>query len=248
MKIMYLGIATWPSWEVAARKMWIWRRSIDRFGYRFFYFGVGVTQFPGYRTQKVEVPLAHLKTYGWGDATHILYTDCCDCLMLAPQGEIEAKYASMGSPPMLVSGSAELGNVSDPERYPVFEKTSEIFRYPQVGGYLMEAPLAVEFLQMLPDRYPQHGDDCFAWYDAISDGAVSPAIDTGCAIWMVRGHGNLEIIEADGFKRIKNTVTGELPAIWHNSGGYADPVSYKDEAMRPMAEQLGIIGAGETAG
>lgn len=245
LKIMYLGIAVWPSWEFAAKKMWIWRKSLDRFGYRFFYYGVGIQQFPGYRTQKIEVPLAHLKEHGWGDCTHILYTDCCDCLMLAPPGEIETKYEALGRPPMLISGSAQLSNVSDPARYPIFDQGSELFRYPHVGGYLMEAPLAVEFLQMLHDRYPQCGDDCFAWYDAIVDGVFAPVIDTDCEIWMVNGDKYLEIIEDNGRKRIRNTATAKLPAIWHNAGGYADLVTYRDAVMRPMAERLGIIAEGE---
>ena len=249
MKIMYLGIAVWPSWEVAAKKMWIWRKTIDRFGYRFFYYGVGTKSWPGYRTQKVEFPLEHLKTYGWGDCTHILYTDCCDCLMLAPQGEIEAKYEAMGCPPMLISGSPQLANVSDPDRYPIFEQSAETFRYPNVGGYLMEAEVLVDFLQTLHDRYPaddpRYGDDCFALYDGITDGTFKPQIDTNCGIWMIRGESTLEIVEREGLKRIRNTETYALPAIWHNSGGYGDPVDYKDALMRPMAERLGIIAPGE---
>jgi hypothetical protein len=245
MKIMYLGIAVWPSWEIAERKMWIWRKSIDRFGYRFFYYGVGTTHWPGYRRQKIEVPLAHLLKNGWGDCTHILYTDCCDCLMMAPQGEIEAKYEAMGRPPILLSGSAQLGNVSDPNRYPIFEKTDKAFRYPNVGGFLMEAHKVVEFLEMLHERYPLYGDDCFAWYDSIAEGIIEPAIDTECDIWMVRGEGYIEVVEENGLKRILNKETGKLPAIWHNSGGSADPVSYRDKEMRPMAERLGIIAEGE---
>ena len=243
MKIMYLGIAVWPTWEVAAQKMWIWRKSIDRFGYRFFYYGVGTTWWPGYRAQKVEVPLAHLKKYGWGDCTHILYTDCCDCLMLAPQGEIEAKYEAMGCPPMLVSGSSQLSNVSDPNRYPALERLPGTYRYPHVGGYLMEAPLVLHFLEMLHKKYPQHGDDCFAWYDAISDGMFRPEIDHGCQIWQVNGDNDLEIVHGDeiGRRRIVNLATMTYPSIWHNSGGYADPVDYRDKQMRPMAERLGII-------
>ena len=249
MKIMYLGIATWPSWEVAAKKMWIWRKSIDRFKYRFFYYGVGIPYWPGYRIQKVEVPLEHLKRYGWGDCTHILYTDCCDCLMLAPQGEIEAKYEAMGCPPMVISGAPNLANVSDPLRYPIFEQTAEPFRYPVVGGYLMEAQVFVDYLQTIHDRYPaddpRYGDDCFALYDGITEGVFKPKVDTDCEIWMVRGEGYMETVEDGGLRRIRNTATGKLPAIWHNSGGYADPVSYRDESMIPMAERLGIIAPGE---
>lgn len=245
MKIMYLGIAVWPSWDVAAQKMWIWRKSIDRFGYRFFYYGVGTNWWPGYRAQKVEFPLDHLKKHGWGDCTHILYTDCCDCLMLAPQGEIEAKYEAMGSPPMLISGSPNLANVSDPARYPIFEQSEEVNRYPLVGGYLMEAQVFVDFLQTMHDKYPpdhpKYGDDCFALYDGIVDGVFKPKIDTDCEIFMVRGEDHMEFVEQDGLKRIRNTVTGKMPAIWHNSGGYAAPDNYRDDSMQPMAERLGIL-------
>lgn len=245
MKIMHLGIAVWPSWDVAAQKMWLWSRSIDRFNYRFFYYGVGINWWPGYRAQKVEVPLAHLKQYGWGDCTHILYTDCCDCLMQAPPEEIEEKYKEMGCPPMLVSGSAHLSNVSDPDRYPELRVSDKKYKYPHVGGYLMEAPLLVEFLEMLGQHYPQHGDDCFAWYDSIVDGRFKPEIDTNCDIWMVNGDEDIEIVSPDDYPRIRNTATGSLPAIWHNSGGYADPVDYRDKAMRPMAQRLGLIAEGE---
>ena len=54
----------------------------------------------GYRAQKVESQLSWLLANGYGDATHIFYTDCCDCLMLAPPEEIERKYRAMGCPPM----------------------------------------------------------------------------------------------------------------------------------------------------
>ena len=253
MKIMYLGIAVWPSWEIAARKMWIWRRSIDRFGYRFFYYGVGTPSFPGYRHQKVESQLRHLLTYGYGDATHIFYTDCCDCLMLAPPGEIEQKYKSMGCPPMIVSASRELGNTSI-DQYPCFERQDapfcfpKLFRYPNVGGYLMEAPLLIEFLKKIHDDYPDVGDDCYVWYDGFAKGWFRPVLDSDCQFWQVRSHEEefTEIVERDGFLRFRNKVTGSYPCIWHNSGGYADLDTFKDYAMQPWAERLGILAPGET--
>lgn len=250
LKIMYLGIAVWPSWEIAARKMWIWRRSIDRFGYRFFYYGVGTPQFLGYRQQKVEAPLEHLLTHGWGDCTHILYTDCCDCLMLAPQGEIERKYEDMGKPPMLVSGSRELGNVSD-DRFKCFDSTEppfqghKLFRYPNVGGYLMEADLAVDMYRKMKPY--SEGDDCFIWYRGFEEGWFRPEIDADCQIWQVRSHeeGYSEIVRKDGTLRFRNKITGTYPAIWHCSGGYSDPEFVKDEAMRPWAETFEIIRHGD---
>ncbi len=83
MRILHLGIAVWPSWEIAQSKMWIWLKSINRFGYDFQYYGVGTRQWPGYRAQKVESQLEWLVKHGTGGATHVHYTDCCDCLMLA---------------------------------------------------------------------------------------------------------------------------------------------------------------------
>ena len=240
MKIMHFGIAVWPSWEVAAQKMWIWRKSIDRFNYRFFYYGVGTTQWPGYRAQKIELQLNHLLKYGWGDCTHILYTDCCDALMLAPPEEIEAKYIAMGCPPMLVSGADELGNVGNTTTYPVFEKSTKRFRYPQVGGYLMEAPLLVEWLTKIHNDFDT-GDECFAWYDLIQSGQWDPVIDMGCQIFQVHGENVSEIVYKDGFKRIHNTVTDSYPCIWHCAGGYASPDNFKDDQVAPVAKWLGII-------
>jgi hypothetical protein len=245
MKIMYMGIAVWPSWEIAEKKMWIWRKSIDRFNYRFFYYGVGTQHWPNYRGQKIETPLEHLRKYGWGDCTHVLYTDCCDCLMLAPPGEIEAKYEAMGCPPMLVSGSDQFANVSDHSRYPIIESRPEQFKYPHVGGYLMEPKLLLDLFEMFHAKYPHYGDDCFCWYDAIEKGEWNPVIDTGCEIFQVHGEQFMEIVDVDGIKRIKNTHTGSTPAIWHNAGGYASHDNYKDDAMRPMAETLGILVPGE---
>ena len=240
MKIMHLGIAVWPSWDVAAQKMWIWRKSIDRFNYRFFYYGVGTTQWPGYRAQKIELQLNHLLKYGWGDCTHILYTDCCDALMLAPPEEIESKYVEMGCPPMLVSGADELGNVGNTTTYPIFERSTKRFRYPQVGGYLMEADLLVDFLKKIHTDYPDTGDECFAWYDMIQKETWNPVIDMDCHIFQVHGESVSDVVGITT-KRIHNTETYSFPCIWHLSGGYASQENFKDDQMIPWATKLGII-------
>jgi hypothetical protein len=250
MKIMHLGIAVWPSWNIAAQKMWLWRQSIDRFSYRFFYYGVGTTQWPGYRAQKVESQLDHLLKYGWRDCTHILYTDCCDCLMLAPAYEIVTKYKLMGCPPMLVSGAEWLGNVDEglgdthvsDERYPIFsQRSAKRFRYPQVGGYIMEAELLVWFLTKIHEDYKEYGDECFAWYDMIQKGEWNPVIDEDCQIFQCHGEDVSEVIDIGGIKRIRNKVTGTNPCIFHDSGGYASQDDFKDYKMIPWAKRLGIV-------
>ena len=250
MKIMHLGIAVWPSWNIAAQKMWLWRQSIDRFSYRFFYYGVGTTQWPGYRAQKVESQLDHLLKYGWGDCTHILYTDCCDCLMLAPPEEIHDKYVAMGCPPMLVSGAEWLGNVDadlgdtsqSDKRYPIFsERSKKRFRFPQVGGYIMEAQLLVDFLKKIHEDYPDLGDECFAWYNLIQKGEWNPAIDEDCQIFQCHGEEVSHVEIKDAFGRIYNRETNSFPCIFHNSGGYASQDDFKDYKMIPWAKRLGIV-------
>ena len=244
---MQLGIVVWPSWEVAHRKMWIWEKSIERFGYQFEYYGVGTKIWPGYRKQKVESQLEWLLKHGTRGATHIHYTDCCDCLMLGPPEEFEAKYKTMGCPPMIVQSSAQLGNVFD-DRYSFFEteehKKLGRFRYPCVGGYVMEAKLLIEFLQKMNREYPadKWGDDCFVWYEGFQQGWFRPEIDSKCKLWQVCNEENMEVIDlVKGYKRLLNKETDSLPVIWHNSGGSANQDTFKDHMMIPMAKKLGII-------
>jgi hypothetical protein len=246
MKIMYLGIAVWPSWDVAMSKMWIWRKSIDRFGYDFKYYGIGTKRWPGYRAQKVESQLEYLVKSGTGGASHVFYTDCCDCLMLADAAEIESKYKAMGSPPMLVQSASQLGNVSDGSKYPYFDERypGVKFRYPCVGGYLMEVPLLRQFLQRMHDEYPEKdgwGDDCFIWYEGFQQGWFRPHLDTKCEIWTVGHEDNLEVKRG----RLYNPLTDSWPCLWHNSGGSANQETFKDHMMIPMARRLGILGEDE---
>lgn len=242
IKIMHLGIAVWPSWEIAHKKMWIWLKSIERFNYQFEYYGVGTKQWPGYRKQKVEFQLDWLLKHGTKGATHIHYTDCCDCLMLGPPEEFRQKYISMGAPPMLVQGAAQLGNASD-NRWPYFDEARphDKFRYPCVGGYIMEVKPLVEFLKKIVRDYPDPpwGDDCFVWYEGFQQGWFRPEIDTKCELWQVCGDPQIMIV--DGTRRLYNIDTGSLPCLWHNSGGSANQDTFKDHMMLPMAKELGIV-------
>jgi hypothetical protein len=248
MKIMYLGIAVWPTYAVAMQKMWIWLRSVKRYGYDFKYYGIGTTHWPGYRAQKVEFQLDYLERYGWGDATHILYTDCCDCLLLAPPSELEAKYRKMGCPSMLVSASHQLSNVSESGAYPCFETEDHKalygeYRYPNVGQYLMEAKLLLEFLQRLHREYtdPKYGDDCFAWYDGFAEGWFQPVLDSDCEIFQWCSVERMEIVAGERGPRFRRKDTSVEPCIWHNSGGSASQVNFKDDMMAPWAKKLELI-------
>jgi hypothetical protein len=237
MKILYLGIAVWPSWEIAKQKMWIWLKSTERFGFDFKYYGVGIDHWPGYRHQKVETQLEWLKSQDLHEYTHILYTDCADCLMLGPPSEIEEKYKEMGEPPVLLSAAHYLGNVSDGERYPVFEQTKDRYRYPCCGGYLMEKDWVFKYLQTAHDDFPDVGDDCFILYDMIQSGWLPTVMDTGCQIWQLR---DLENCEVQGL-RLRNRVTGTHPSLLHMSGGYASQENFKDDMMTPVAKMLGVL-------
>jgi len=245
LRIMHLGIAVWPSWEIAQRKMWIWMKSDQRFGWKFEYYGVGTKVWPGYRKQKVESQLEWLQRHGTQGATHIHYTDCCDCLVLGPPDEFERKYMMMGCPPMLVQSASQLGNVFD-DRYPYFETPGYIaehgrFRYPCVGGYIMEAQLLVMWLEKMhrdyPPEDPRWGDDCFVWYEGMQQGWFRPEIDSRCELWRVGGESEMEV--RDG--RLYEPSTDSYPVIWHNSGGSANAETFKDHMMIPMATKLGIL-------
>ncbi len=253
IKIMHLGIAVWPDWATAASKMWIWTKSIERFGYRFYYYGVGTKQWPGYRRQKVESQLQHLLQYGTGDATHVHYTDCCDCLMLGGPEEFESKYRAMGCPPMLVQASAQLGNVSD-GRYGWFDEPERVerlgpFRYPCVGGYVMEVALLREWLMKMhrdyPPTDPRWGDDCFVWYEGFEKGWFRPEMDSKCELWRVGGEESMQVVIGGQYPRLYSPETDSMPVIWHNSGGSANQDTFKDDMMLPMARRLGIVGETE---
>jgi hypothetical protein len=251
MKFLYLSIAVFPSWAEARRKMWVWFRSAERFQHDFHYYGVATKQFPGYRAMKIECQLEWLDScYAWiysNHYTHIFYTDSADCLMLAPPEEIEAKYTEMGCPPVLWSAYHQLGNVSDPARYPLFDSPEWVdkygsYRYPNGGGYIMEVPLLLDYLRQA--TLTDTGDDCFILYDRFQSG-WDATIDSNCAIWQVRGTENCDVVERDGRVRLHNRVTGEYPCVIHESGGYTDQQTLKDHTMIPLARRLGIIGETE---
>ncbi len=150
---------------------------------------------------------------------------------------------------MLVQAASQLGNVSD-GRYPWFDEArpDTKFRYPCVGGYLMEVKLLREFLQKMNRDYPAEagwGDDCFIWYEGFQQGWFRPELDTRCEIWQVAHEESLEVVTIDGIKRLWSPLTGSHPCLWHNSGGSANQETFKDHMMIPMARRLGIIGETE---
>lgn len=249
MKILYLSIAVWPSWEEARQKMWLWFKSVERFqnmqgvpSHQFQYYGVGTKQFPGYRAMKIECQLDWLENQDLSGYTHVFYTDSADCLMLDHRETIEEKYRILGKPSMLISAFDQLGNVSDGSRFPYFstwEHQKKVrnphYRYPNVGGYIMEVPLLLEYLRKA--KTIETGDDCFICYQGFEEGWFRPELDSTCLIWQVQNLENSEIMCG----RVKNKITHNFPSILHLSGGYTDQQTLKDHAMVPVAKQLGII-------
>jgi|WetSurMetagenome_2_1015567.scaffolds.fasta_scaffold81019_2 hypothetical protein len=241
MNILFLGISRWETEEIAKKRQWIWQKSVERFGYDFKYYGIG-EMFRGYRHQKVDLQVEFFEKFDWKEYTHVLYTDVCDCLLLGPPQEIISKYKSMGCPPMLASASHQLANVSDDRYGTIFDGEESIYRYPHVGGYLMEIPLLVESLKRFMAEYSQHGDDCFMWYDSWRDGWFRPTLDADCEIFQVRSEEVTEIVKPDGITpRMFNAVTGSFPCIFHQSGGYFDPVNCRDEEMLVWAKKLELL-------
>ena len=243
MNMLFTILGTFQSMNAALLKSWIFLRSCRRFGDDPVIHGTELPQWPGYRAQKVDVPLKFYEEQCKG-YTHVFYTDACDCLMLGSFDEVKEKYRAAGSPPFFVSGSKQLGNVGD-SRYDGVFKQSGSFPYPNVGGYIAEIPAIIETFRRFLRDYTS-GDDCFMWYDAIKDGWWNPVIDDRCQVWHVNATESVEIVQSERFPRLRNTITGELPCIIHMSGGYFDPEYCRDEAMLPWAWDLGIVERGKT--
>lgn len=248
MKILYLGIAVWPTWERAKQITWLFMKCANLRGYPFKYYGVGTEAFPGYKGQKVDLQLAWLLdkanwyTKGY---THLLYTDCCDVLLFGSPQEIEEKYAGMGKPQMLVAAADHLGNACDENKVtnPKYRGyfPNHHYGYPQVGGYIAEIPYWIDTMQRFLKEFPDYGDDCFMWYDGWVGGWFRPELDHGCEIFQVKSMEDTEVVEKDGQLRLHNMVTDSYPCVFHEAGGYFDPETGKDHFMLPIAEKVGLI-------
>lgn len=250
MKIALVTAGVFPSEEEARRKLWIFLRSCEKFGAEPLLYGVGTPTFQGYRRMMMDMQLDFLKTIV-NDYSHYVFSDSWDAFLCAPWAEIVEKYQRMGSPPILMSAYIGLGNESDMSKYVgCFDETIP-YRYPNRGGIIAEIPAMIEAFERMLAQDGLTGDDCFEYYRGWREGWFRPTLDSECQIFQVsdvnarlvsfegRDGGNLGKIPSD--PHLYNSVTGSFPCILHLSGGYGDPETGKDEALKPWARTLGII-------
>ncbi len=251
MNLAILVPAVFPSEEIARKKLWIFiesaKKAMSLRQYPVLPYGIGTTQFPGYRAMCLDMQLDYLKKLrdDWFKApelgvphySHVIMTDAWDAFFTGPIDEIIAKYERLGSPPVLCSAFHQLANVSDAEKdYPGCFDPNLYYRYPNRGGYIAEIPAMIEAFEQMLRALPDTGDDCFAWYLGWKEGWFRPALDSNCEIFQVSDH---ECTVENG--RLLNTHTQSNPCILHLSGGYTDPETGKDDRMIPWAKRLGVI-------
>ena len=243
MKLAVMTAAVFPTIDEAQRKLWIFLRSWEKFGtgYDLHLFGTGRI-FPGYRVMGAEWVLEKLHELKNG-YSHALFSDSWDAFFCARVEEIEAKYRAMGSPQILVSAYIGLGNESDMSSYVGCFDESIPYRFPNRGGWIAEIPAMIEMLERMTKSYPDAGDECFLWYWAWRENWFRPVLDSNCGIFQVSDV-NASISSTMNLRepaRLYNNLTQSRPCILHLSGGYTDPETGKDEALKPWARALGVI-------
>lgn len=242
MKLAVLTCAAFPTEEEARRKLWIFLRSCEKFKIDPILYGIGTPQFQGYKRMMLDMQLEALQDIN-RSYSHVLFTDGWDAFFTADLQEIMAKYVRMGSPAFLASAYIGLGNESDMTKYEGCFNETIPYRYPNRGGYLAELPEAIHAFQQMVDMPHQTGDDCFNWYEGWREGWFRPTLDHNCEIFQVSDmNAALTLTQSQQeFPRVTNTVTNSQPCILHLSGGYGDPETGKDAALKPWARALGII-------
>jgi hypothetical protein len=241
MKFLFLAPAVLPSEAEVRHKMRFFLKSCERWGIKPHLYGIGTKSFPGYQRMKLDVPLAWMADFIRHNAeyTHVIYSDSWDVVCTGPLDEIIDKYRKLGSPAFLASAANFMPNVSDEEKqYPGVFKHDKPYAWPQVGGYVAEIPHMMETFRRMIKEYSKYNDDSFAYFDAIRDGWWHPVLDSNCDIFQVRSEEYTEIV--DGV-RIRNTITGSMPCLWHICGGFTSHTTGTDERMTPIAEMLGLL-------
>lgn len=242
MKLAVLTCAAFPSEGEARRKLWIFLRSCEKFNIDPVMYGMGTPQFQGYKRMMLDMQLEALQGIP-NRFSHVLFTDGWDAFFTTGLEEILFKYDKMGRPDFLASAYIGLGNESDMSKYEGCFDESKTYRYPNRGGYLAELGLAIDCFQNMVDMPHQTGDDCFNWYEGWREGWFRPTLDHNCEIFQVSDMNAALTLTQDQheFPRVTNTVTNSQPCILHLSGGYGDPETGKDEALKPWARAVGVI-------
>ncbi len=183
--------------------------------------------FGGWSAMLMRYTLPHMRSLAEQGYSHVLFVDAIDSLFVAGINEIAAKYERLcGDHSTLISGD------SDPTPRGVYIDPGP-WKYLNGGGYITPIAPWVCMIENLHELYPEEGN-YQVWLEKhwpLPDSYV----DYDCKIFQPMD-GNPAVMPVGG--RVLNALTGSWPCILHFRGGYCDPVTGRDERMKPWVEAL----------
>ncbi len=229
MKLAFTTACFYPTTEPIGMLM----VSAERQGIELHPYGVGKVA-GGWGDIKVTHLLPVLRSFLDQGYTHALYTDGRDSLFARNKAAILNEYILLGLPPCVMSAEVNcyplqaLGND--------FPDPGTPWRYPCAGQFMGEIPWILEHWQMLQREYEPilEGNDQ-AWISqAIVDGKMDGLeLDTGCRIFQSMNGPELKWRD-----HAWNPLTNSSPCVLHFNGGYVDPVTGRDDKMKPIWEKI----------
>jgi hypothetical protein len=186
--------------------------------------------FPGFAPSFIQHTIPHIERLAQ-DHSHILFIDGADSIVLSNLSEIAWKYERLGSPACLMSAEMD---VPPHKAYRGFT-ASPPWKYVNGGGYIAEIQKFLPMARTMEQQYPNLGNHQ-DWFRESWE-MLKWELDWNCQIFQtMNGIPSLRTVQ----DRVVNTVTGTWPCILHFAGGYSDPVTGRDERMKPWVEALQI--------
>lgn len=202
--------------------------SCKRFGIDLQTHGIGCP-FPGFGPSFERYTIPHIESLKDRNS-HVLFIDGSDSLVLSELSEIVYKYERLGSPPCLMSAEMD---VPPHKAYKGFTN-SPPWKYVNGGGYIAEITFFLSLAKKLIASCAQDSGNHQEWFR--QEWEHYPwELDWNCHIFQtMNGYPSVRVVQ----DRVVNTVTGTWPCILHFAGGYSDPLTGRDERMKPWVEAL----------
>ena len=224
--------------------IWMLTESVKRFGIKLVTFGLGTndSDWISIKIHRMMVAARELKERGF---THMLYTDGRDSFFVGPLEECELRYATIGSPPMLMS--AEVNPYPFPDLGPKFPDPGTPWRYPCAGQFLCEIDWLLDKYAMLIEECSELEGNDQGWIMwAYAKGLLGEGfeLDHTCLLFQsmegANDPGELGRLSVWSLSqnRLRNNLTTAFPLVLHFNGGYTDPVTGKADRMFPWWKAL----------